>query len=396
MNLADIHKEAVNWRRLVELNSARIRNEMQAAGVEGVLTCTYDNWRYLTSLPGLVSMAYFTCNLALIVTDLEFPYIFPLDDLACQIEDIAPWFDNIRPLPFGGTREPQQPLEAGTWIDIISQSLRELKLIDKRLALDPAFPYRWHEELSRRLPQVQITSACDILRRARLIKNEEEQKAIRKACLIGEIGVEAGLNAVEAGKTEAEIAAVVEYNFRAHGGEYPHSTPFVIAGDSGKTGLIGATHKVIQHSDLVRIDCGCAFAGYLSDYSRTVFVGEPDRHIREAYEACRQALMAGARAAKPGAKNTDLYHAIDSTLRKESKDRYKLGWFAGHGLGVGLHEDPMIGRADMVEEFEMQAGMYFCMEPAIIVEGSGMIGLEDDYLITEDGVEILTHTDFKL
>ena len=140
-------------------------------------------------------MAYSTCNLALMVTDVEFPYIFPLDDITGKIEHIAPWFEKIRPLPFGGTREPQQPLEAGTWTDIIAQSLRELNLTDKRLALDPAFPYRWQQELSRELPQLQITSAGDILRNARLIKNEEEQKAIRRACLIGEIGVEAGLSA---------------------------------------------------------------------------------------------------------------------------------------------------------------------------------------------------------
>jgi len=229
-----------------------------------------------------------------------------------------------------------------------------------------------------------------------VIKNEEEQKAIRIACRIGMIGVEAGLAAVAAGKTETEIAGVVEYSFRVHGGEYPHSTPFVVSGPPSDLGLLGATHRVIRNGDLVRIDCGCSYSGYLSDYSRTISVGRPDGETKEAYDACLLALQAGAGAAGPGVRNTDLHKAIDDALQKESRGRYQLGWFVGHGLGTGLHEDPMIGRSGVVEEFEMEPGMYFCLEPAIVVQGRGMIGLEDDYFITEDGVETLTHTEFCL
>ena len=396
MNLADVQVESINWERLVKLNVERVKDEMRNEGVAALFTCTNDNWRYLTGFPSLISMAYYTTNLSILSQDIEFPVLLPLGDVMGNPDTIAPYFTDVRPVPFEGTREARQPLGAGKWMEIIANTFKDLKVGDKKIAFDPATPFCWKDELAKKLPQAEIVDAGNILRRARLLKSDEEQKAIRRACIIGEIGIQAGLKTVEAGKTEAEIAAVVEYHFRAYGGEYPHSTPFVMTGVAPSMGLIGATHKVIRYGDLVRIDSGCSYGGYLSDFSRSVFVGEPDAEVKGAYLAVYEALMAGAEAAKPGIKNTELHRVINDTLKKISKERYELGWFVGHGIGVGLHEDPMIGREGTVEEFVMQPGMYFCMEPAIVVKGHGVIGLEDDYLMTDRGVEVLTHTKFHL
>jgi Xaa-Pro aminopeptidase len=396
MNFSDLQSEQIDWKRLVELNVSRVKAEMEKEGVKALLACTIDNWRYLTGLPVPVSLAYYTANLAVLSLDVDFPVLLPLGDVVGYVGTIAPWFTDVRLVPFEGTREARQPLGAGTWMKIIADTFNDLNMSDKKIAFDPATPFCWKDELRNRLPRAEIVDGGNILRRARLIKNEEEQKAIRRACVIGEIGIQAGLEAVEAGRTEVEVAAVVEYTFRAHGGEAPIAVPFVMAGDYPALGLLGPTHKVIRQGDLVRVDSGCSYGGYFSDFSRSVFVGDPDDEVKNAYEAVREALMAGAKAVKPGVKNTDLHRVINDTLKKASQNRYELGWFVGHGLGVGIHEDPMIGRKGTVEEFVMQPGMYFCMEPAIVVKGMGMIGLEDDYLVTEDGVEILTHTEFHL
>jgi Xaa-Pro aminopeptidase len=396
MNLADAHIDSIDWKALVELNCQRLREGMREAGVEALITSTVDNWRYITGIPIRQSMAYTTTNLTLLAQEREFPILLPLGDVMGNIRNMAPWFEDIRPLPFEGAREPQQPLGAGVWMQIVVQALKELKLESRKVALDPATPFCWKDELATKLPRLGIVDGGDILRHARVIKNKEEQKAIRMACVIGEIGVQAGLDAVDAGRTEAEIAAIVEHEFRAHGAEGGLSTPFVMAGDYPRVGRLCPTQKVVRHGDLVRIDSGCSYGGYFSDLSRTVFVGSGDKEVSDAYTCVYEALMAGARLAKPGTRNTDLHEVINDTLQRLSGKRYELGWFVGHGLGVGIHEDPMIGRRGRVEEFAMQPGMYFCLEPCVVVPGKGMIGLEDDYLITEDGAEVLTRTEFHL
>jgi len=397
MNYADLATEQIDWRGMAELTLMSVKHEMEAENVGALLTCTPDNWRYVTGIPVHTGLAYYFSNLSVVSGDSDHPILLPLGDLSQYIESVAPWLPDLRPLPFEGTREARQPLGTGSWMDIIAGAVKDGHSAAGRIAFDAALPYRWKEELAVRLPDVEIVDACNILRRARLIKNDEEKKAIRKACVIGEIGIQTALKAVEAGRTEAEIAAVVEYEFRAHGAEYLTGYPFVIAGDYPSLGLLAPTQKVIRQQDLVRIDSGCAYGGYFSDFSRTVYVGEqPSQDVQDAYRAVYEALMAGAEAAKPGVKNTDLHRVINETLRGSSNGRYELGWFVGHGLGVGIHEDPMIGAEGMVEEFAMQPGMYFCLEPAIVVPGHGMIGLEDDYLMTDDGVEVLTRTEFHL
>lgn len=397
MNYADLKAEHIDWQRLIQLNIERTKQEMLQEGVQALLTCTPDNWRYLTGLPVHGGLPYYHCNLSILALEKEYPTVLPLGDIAGYIDVVAPYFQDLRMLPFEGTREARQPMDAGKWMPIIADTLKDLKVDESKVAFDPATPFTWMDALAKQLPRVEIVGAGGVLRRARLIKNEEEQKAIRKACIIGEIGIQAGLEAVKAGRTEAEIAATVEYHFRANGAEGTTSFPFVIAGDYPTMGLLAPTLKVIRQGDLVRIDSGCSYGGYFSDFSRSVYVGqEPDKEVQEAYRAVYEALMAGVAKAKPGVKNTDLHRAINDTLKDLTNNRHELGWFVGHGLGVGIHEDPMIGREGTVEEFVMEPGMYFCLEPAIVVPGRGMIGLEDDYIMTEDGVETLTHTEFCL
>lgn len=396
MNLADAHIDPIDWRALVSLNCQRLRESMRTKGVEALITSTVDNWRYITGIPIRQSMAYYMTNLTIVAQEREFPILLPLGDVMGNINTMAPWFEDIRPLPFEGAREPQQPTGAGTWMEIVSRALKDLKLESGKVALDPATPFCWNDELARKLPRLAIVDGGDILRGARVIKNREEQKAIRTACIIGEIGVQAGLDAVGAGRTEAEIAAILDYEFRAHGAEGGLSTPFVMAGDYPRVGHLCPTQKVVRHGDLVRIDSGCCYGGYYSDLSRTVFVGRDEKEVSDTYNCVYEALLAGARLVKPGIKNTDLHRVINDTLKKLSANKHELGWFVGHGLGVGVHEDPMIGRKGRIEEFVLQPGMYFCLEPSVVVQGRGMIGLEDDYLVTEDGVEVLTRTEFHL
>ena len=152
----------------------------------------------------------------------------------------------------------------------------------------------------------------------------------------------------------------------------------------------------MQVGELVRLDIACSVDGYCCCIARTGFVGSPDTELLKAFEVLQRSLQAGIEAVSPGSTNTRVHDAMHEALQHESGDRYGLDWYGGHGIGLGLHEQPMIGRSDYVEEMPLQVGMAFALEPSILIPGRGWLGLEDNVAVTDTGVEVLSKAKFGL
>ncbi len=125
-------------------------------------------------------------------------------------------------------------------------------------------------------------------------------------------------------------------------------------------------------------------------------MGAADDSVEEAFAAVHSSLKEAISAARPGTTNVELHSILAETLRSRSQGKYNLDWYGGHGIGVGIHEDPMVGNKESVEEIRLEAGMCLALEPSAIVPGRGWLGLEDDILITESGCEVLTRTRYGL
>jgi len=387
----------IDWKSLTQLNVQRTKALMEELDIDLVLVGAIDNWRYLTGLPLYYCIQWFVSNFAVLAREMTFPLLMPLEGPIAQMTKLAPWFDNVVPLPRAGASDAVTPAVPGPWIETIAGVLSGFGQSSHVVALDPALPFYIKDGLENALPRMEFVSAGELLRKARLIKNEEEIKAIRAACVIDEIAMDRALRAVEDGRTELEIAGIIDYNFRRHGAESSSANPFVGAGVYPQLGYLTPSNKVIRHGELVRIDIGCAYGGYYSDFSRSVSVGEPDAETKYIYDIVKTGLERASMAVRPGIMNYDLFTVCDKAMREASDGQYGMEWwFLGHGLGVGIHEDPMIGKEGSVEAFLLEEGMYFCLEPCITIPGRGMVGLEDDMIVTSDGVEILTRTGFCL
>jgi Xaa-Pro aminopeptidase len=376
--------EYVDWNRLSNLNIQRLKKVMDAKNIDAVVVSAMDNFRWLTAIPITLGWFYRFSHAAVQSRDADEPII-----IAPEGYDYAEknWFRDVRTIPF--YKELQQPIDSVNWHKTCAKALEELGCKSGRIAVDPETPYVMKDGLSSELPRAEIISANKTLMEARLVKNEEEIKAIRVACNIGELGMKAGLDMVAEGTREKDIAATMVKTFIENDADVEY-LPFVLSGV--RPMLVHASEKAIRRDELVRIDLGCIYGGYRADFSRTRYVGRPSKDIVDTYRALIQAYMEGVEALRPGVTNLEIVQIITSKFSELTKAKQEIGSFVGHGMGIGVHEEPLFCRGSIYDEVKLEKGMYFCLEPAVMTN-AGNMAVEDDFLITEDRYEMITRTD---
>ena len=158
----------------------------------------------------------------------------------------------------------------------------------------------------------------------------------------------------------------------------------------------------MRAGDLVVLDFGGVYGGYCVDLTRTVALGEPDAEMARVYGAVLEAQTAAIAAVKPGVRAGDIDAAARGTLARHTLAE-AFGASTGHGLGVEIHETPRIGPrreasgdAAAAPDEAIEPGMVFTVEPGAYLPGWGGVRIEDDVLVTADGVEVLTDVPRRL
>jgi Xaa-Pro aminopeptidase len=147
---------------------------------------------------------------------------------------------------------------------------------------------------------------------------------------------------------------------------------------------------VLTAGDLVVLDFGGVLDGYCCDLTRTVTIGPPTPEARRVYGAVLEAQEAAIAAVHPGINASDVDGAARRVLESHGLGE-AFGHGTGHGLGLDVHEDPRISkpRPDATAT-PLSPGMVFTIEPGAYLPGWGGVRIEDDGLVTETGVEVLT------
>jgi Xaa-Pro dipeptidase len=136
---------------------------------------------------------------------------------------------------------------------------------------------------------------------------------------------------------------------------------------------------------MVRLDVGASYRGYQSDLSPVVAVGEPSAELRRVHADVRRALEAVLAELRPGVAATRPYDVADRIFRETGHANYLL--YVAHGVGRNVHEEPVLAPGS---KWTLAKGMTLAVELVTVVPHLGMIGLEDDVVITADGYEDLT------
>jgi Xaa-Pro aminopeptidase len=248
-----------------------------------------------------------------------------------------------------------------------------------------ALPYAQYETLAG--GGLELVPRSGLVERLRAVKDEAELDAIRRACAITDRMFERLATEVRfVGRTELDVAWDVARLFHEEGAESPAFESIVGSGPTGARPHARAGRRTIGAGELVVLDVGCVVGGYASDYTRTFATGPLDDEAREAYDVVLAAQQAGLDAIRAGVSGVD----ADAAARRVVDGSPFAGTFGhglGHGLGLDVHESP---RLSIESEDTLEAGNVVTVEPGVYLEGRFGIRIEDDVLVTGDGIENLT------
>lgn len=247
----------------------------------------------------------------------------------------------------------------------------------------------------------RLTSAALLLARLRGRKSPAEVERIRQAVAVTEQVVGLLTPQVRPGLSERDLAEFVHARFAELGVSpaWPaEGCPIVNSGPSSDLGHTYPSAAVrVEPGHLVHIDLGVRRDGYCSDLQRMWYVrrpGEsaPPADVRRASDTVVRAIDAGAAALRPGARGFEVDAAARKVVVEAGYPEFKHG--LGHGLGRAVHDGgtmlgprwPCYGRN---VESMVEAGNVFTLELSVPT-GSGLVGLEEDVLVTAAGCEFLS------
>ena len=277
--------------------------------------------------------------------------------------------------------------EINLYLDMERDSFYELETIGENFS----------EEVKKRYPFVRIKNIFPKIIPLRMIKSEEEIKEMKKAIEITIKGVESLMKNAKAGMKEYELEAYYEFVCRSNGiKDYAFKT-IAAAGKNATILHYVDNNSEIKDGDLILFDLGAQNNYYNADITRTFPVnGVFSERQKEVYNAVLRVNERVIKTIKPGLEYKELNkmatewiaeECINLGLIKDKKEVSKYYWHSiGHSLGLDTHDISNKDRNTIFKE-----GMVWTVEPGIYIEEESIgIRIEDDVLITSDGVQVLT------
>lgn len=349
------------------LRVEKLRKKMQEENLDSFLITSPYNLRYLTNFTGTTGLAVITLEKAFFITDFRYT-----EQAAAQaqgfeiIKNVGPIFEEVADL-------------------VQKEGLRELGFEETTVSF---LEYSVLEEII----DVQLIPISGMIEELREIKDEEEIAIIEKACSIADLAYDHILKMIQPGMTEIEVANQLDFYMRSLGASGVSFETIVASGLRSAMPHGVASKKIIEQGDLITIDFGCYYEGYVSDMTRTFAIGDPGEQLKEIYQIVLEAQLAVLEVAKPGVTGKQLDAVARDYITKHGYGE-AFGHSTGHGIGLEIHEGPNVS---VRAEKQFVPGNIITDEPGIYLPGIGGVRIEDDLLITSDGNRVLTHSPKEL
>lgn len=220
----------------------------------------------------------------------------------------------------------------------------------------------------------------NILSSMRMIKTEKEICRIKKAQEITELAFNHILNMINSNVTEKQIALEIEFFMRKNGADRVSFDLIVVSGKNSSLVHGVPTDKKINYGDFITLDIGAVFENYHSDMTRTIAYKGVNDEQHEVYNTVLRAQLEAIKAIKASVS----CRYVDSVARniiKESGYDGKFGHALGHGVGVDIHESPVLS---VNSDTLLEQNMVITVEPGIYIENKFGVRIEDMVVVTKD------------
>ena len=251
---------------------------------------------------------------------------------------------------------------------------RQLRLLEFRL-------------LSQAAPEADYLSAEEVLSSLRMIKDVSEIMAMRKAAQIAQQALQATLPVIRFSISERDLASELTLQLLRAGSDsdIPFA-PIVSAGPNSANPHASPSDRLLQPGDLLVLDFGAGHQGYISDITRTFALGDIGPEYAQIARLVLEANTASRELARPGLSAHEVDQAARAVITAGGYGPY-FTHRTGHGLGLESHEEPYIRQGNPLI---LQPGMTFTIEPGIYLPQRNGVRIEDDVVITSDGLQSLT------
>ncbi len=230
------------------------------------------------------------------------------------------------------------------------------------------------------------------IEKIRMFKTPEEVDLVKRACSIADETYEYILKYIKPGMSELEVKNEIENYMRKLGAEGSSFDIIVASGWRGALPHGTASEKNIESGEMVTLDFGAYYKGYASDITRSFGVGSVSPEMERIHEIVLKSQLASLDAVKPGMTGREA-DKIARDIIAENGYGENFGHSLGHGLGLEVHEIPGLSKSSQIK---LANDMIVTVEPGIYVDDVGGVRIEDDCLVTENGLEKLSHSSKEL
>jgi len=243
-----------------------------------------------------------------------------------------------------------------------------------------------HELLKRNSAGFSLVNGEPLIAEIRMVKDDEEISCMRKAAEITEKALAATVRMIKPGMTELEIGNRFKIEALSFGsGEFPKE-PIVASGPRSASPHTKTSARTVNAGEMIIMDVGATFQGYICDLTRTFALGRVDDEFRKIYEIVKKANETAMKISRPKFIAEELDKVARDVIEAEGYGQYFIHR-TGHGLGIEEHEPPYIVKGN---KLELKIGMTFTIEPGIYIPGKGGVRIEDNVVLTSRGLEKLT------
>jgi len=285
---------------------------------------------------------------------------------------------------------PEQNCSSSGSVDVIRKAAEHIRKIGnaRRVGVEMAFlPMDSATALKAGLPDVELVDALFVLERLRAKKSPAELELLRVASERVIESMQAVIARHGAGTTKQELADALKVEEVNRGLTFEYC--LIAAGSSHNR---APSPQRWEEGDVLSLDSGGNYHGYIGDLARMAILGEPDAELEDMLADIEGTQRAAMKPVRAGVMGGDIYAAAESYLARTRIHNH--AHFLAHGMGLVSHEAPRLTATGPVpyDAYDatrpLEAGMVVSVETTLTHPKRGFIKLEDTIVVTDTGFDI--------